>query len=235
MSILDQQDALTPEPRTETSSPVLAGEKQVLTLTRKTDTRTALTRGLAEYLSQLSIAWEGGRLSRFVQVFENWAEPEDTAHYPSAVVYSGEGGSYDASVLSPQLQLIPGTNIYVRSVAELVQPLTIELWTTDPQERMALVAMLEDALEPHEFMTGLRLTLPHYHNQRGTYEKLSVTYDDSQDNAQRRWRKAVISLTGNITQLRLVGQIPKLDVRLDVEVVAGVTLPNGQVVDLQDC
>lgn len=234
MSIDDQIEALVPPP----SAParlVGAGEKQILTLNRETDARTAVTRGLAEYLRGLSITAEGGRLCRFVEVFENWAEPEEVAKYPSAVIYATEGGTYDASTLTPKTLEVPGTTQYIREISELMQPLMLEVWSTDPMERMALVAMLEDALDPHEYMTGLRLALPHYHNQRATFEKMNMTYDDSIELAQRRWRRAIFSLNANVTQLRVVGTIPKLNARLDLQVAEGVKLSSGEVVDLQDC
>jgi len=217
MSVTDQLEALTP-PTQARSRVVLANTRQVLTLNRETDARTALVRGLAEYVRELSIVAAGGRLCRFVKVLENWAEPESLAQYPSAVIYTTEAGTYDASTLTPMTIKVPGTDVYVRQVAELSQPMTLELWSTDPMERMALVAMLEDALDPLEYMTGLRLELPHYYNQHATYEKLSIAYDDSPETANRRWRWASIQLVGNITQLRVVGKIPNMDIRLEVDV-----------------
>ena len=219
--IEDQLRALTPNPQTGTRKIDSASSRQVFSNHRETDTRTALTRGLAEYLETLTIDWVGGRQSRFVKVFQTWAEPESMIDYPSAVVYASESGNYEDSVLSPTTIKIPDSSLYLREVAELKLPMTIEVWSNDPKERMALSAMLEDALDPHEFMTGLRLELPHYHNQRATYEKMSMTYEDAPDTAQRRWRKAVFSVTGHITQLRRVGVLPTMDLRLDVDVDRG--------------
>jgi len=220
--IQDYVNELVPSPRTGTKLVRRADTKQVLTDVRETDTRTALTRGLAEYLETLSINWTGGRASRFKQVFQTWAEPESVAEYPSAVVYAVGDGTYEDSVLSPTLIHLPGTRYYLRQVAELRLNMTVEVWATDPKERMALTAMLEDAFDPHEFMTGLRLELPHYHGQRATFEKLSMAYEDAPDTAQRRWRKSVFSMSGHITQLRRVGNLPLMDLRLDTQVIEGV-------------
>ena len=215
--IEDQLEALTPQPRKGTRLVDRADARQVFVDYRETDTRTALTRGLAEYLETLSIDWPGGRQSRFVRVFQAWAEPESIIEYPSAVVFATDRGEYQDSVLTPTLIQIPNTSIYVREVAEVKLSMTIEVWATDPRESMALSAMLEDALDPHQFMTGLRLELPHYYNQRATYEKLGMSYEDAPETAQRRWRKAVFTVDGHITQLRRVGVLPRMDLRLDVQ------------------
>lgn len=215
--IEDQLAALTPAPQRGSRLVDRADYRQVFIDHRETDTRTALTRGLAEYLETLVIDWAGGRQSRFVKVFQAWAEPESVIEYPSAVVYATDRGDYQDSVLSPTTILIPGTRTYLREVAEVKLSLTIEVWATDPRERMALTAMLEDALDPHEYMTGLRLELPHYYNQRATYEKMAMSYEDAPESAQRRWRKAIFTVDGNITQLRRVGVLPTMDIRLDVQ------------------
>lgn len=213
----DQLKALTPNPQTGTRLVNRADSRQVFLDYRETDTRTALTRGLAEYLETLAIDWPGGRQSRFVRVFQTWSEPESIAEYPSAVVYATDAAEYQDSVLTPTLIQIPNTNKYLREVAELKLSLTVEVWATDPRERMALTAMVEDALDPHEFMTGLRLELPHYYNQRATFEKMSMSYEDAPESAQRRWRKSIFRVDGHITQLRRVGVLPMMDLRLDVQ------------------
>lgn len=228
-SSADQLPDLVPPPRAGTRLVSRASDKQVYTDYRDTDTRTALTRGLAEYLETLSINWPGGRQSRFVKVLQVWSEPEAIAEYPSAVVYSTDAGTYEDSVLSPTLIMLPNRT-YLRAVAELRLMMTVEVWATDPKERMALAAMLEDAFDPHEFMTGVRLQLPHYHNQRATYEKMSMTYDDSLDTAQRRWRKAVFTIAGNLTQLRKVGALPTMDLRVKTQVVEPGMDPDSDTV-----
>lgn len=214
----DQTAEQTPPPQRGTQLVLRADLKQVLTDLRETDVRTALTRGLVEYLETLSIDWVGGRRSRFISVLQVWAEPEAVAAWPSAVVYAEGPGQYEDAVLSPKTIAVPNSNRVLREISEVKLDITVEVWASDPVERMALSAMLEDAFNPHEWMTGLRLRLPHYHNSHATYEVTAMSYEDSSDGAQKRWRKAIFNLTGNLTQLRRVGVLPMLDLRHETTV-----------------
>jgi hypothetical protein len=85
----------------------------------------------------------------------------------------------------------------------------------DPVERMALVAMLEDAFDPVDWMTGFVLELPHYFNERATFEKTGMDYIDGPMPAHRRMRAARFQLTGHCSQFRFVGLVPKPAFRLD--------------------
>jgi hypothetical protein len=192
---------------------------QVLSFVRTEDARTALSRGLAEYLAEQSVVWEGGRLLAFARVTSVWADQEVPAKYPSAAVVAVEDATYDASNLTPVLvQAEDGTKRYLRQAAELMQKFALTVWAADSKERTGCVALCEDALEPAEFMTGLRLELPYYWNARATYEKVSLSYEDSAADAHRRWRKAVISVTASVPQYRPVGALPVMRVRRQVEV-----------------
>jgi len=186
-----------------------ATDSQILSYVRTTDARTALARGLQEYLQTLQIIWEGGRLVAFRDVKVAWASVEDPTVYPSAVLVGAEPATYEANSFVPQLVRVQeGENSrYIRQASEMMQSFQLILWTTDPVERMALTAMVEDALSPAEFMYGLRLELPYYWNVRATYSPLSVIYDDNAADAQRRWRRAVITVTGHIPQMRPVGHL----------------------------
>lgn len=200
------------------STIVQAGSLERLTNNRETDARTALTRGLAEYLRTLSVVMLNGRDIRFEKVYELFSQPEVPAKYPSAIVYASQPGTYDASRFTPQTFNL-GSGITVRAVSEFVQSIDLEVWATDPKERMALVAMIEDAFNPVDWMTGFFLDLPHYHNARATYELVSMTYLDSGEDNQRGWCKAAFSINANVRQLRSLNtQLPDLKTRLDVRV-----------------
>lgn len=214
----DLAEGYVPAPQRRTRLVELPDDRQELTGDRETDARTALTRGVKEYLEGLEITMNRGRRSRFAKVVETWAESEDPAMYPAAVVFAVEAGEYDASRFSPKLTVIQGGGAALREVSELSQQVVVEVWATDPKERMALVAMLEDGFEPVDWMTGFRLELPHYFNARATFEKLMMSYDDSQESAQKRHRKAVFILAGNVTQYRRVDVPPTGKVRVDLEV-----------------
>jgi hypothetical protein len=214
MRYADTDSAQTPPPQRGTQLVQRADIRQEFTDHRETDARTALTRGLAEYLESLSIEWIGGRQSRFLAVLQTWSEPEMVAVFPSAVVYATDAGQYEDATLTPKTIKLAGSGRFLREIAEVKLELTVEVWATDPVERMALAAMLEDALDPHEWMSGLRLRLPHYHGSHATYEKTGLRYEDSTDDSQKRWRKAIFAVTGNITQLRRAGVLPMLDLRI---------------------
>lgn len=216
MSIADIEHTLYQPSQGGTRLILSAGDELKLTSERRTDVRTAVTRGLKEYIEQLSYIGEGGREIRFKKVLHTWAEPEVPAEYPSANVYAFESGTYDYSRMSPRTFDLPD-GYAIRQVAEFVIPVVLEIWTTDPVERMNFMAMLEDAFEPVDWMYGMRLELPHYHNTRATYEKTAAAYTDSTEDAHRRWRRASISLNASITQFVRVGaMLPRLKTRIDL-------------------
>jgi hypothetical protein len=192
----------------------LPGDEQSVTSRRETDVRTAMTRGVAEYLRQLSIDWVGGRRSYFKQVLETWSEPENDSKYPSACVYAEGDGIYDTSNLTPQTYDI-GDGLQLRKASELKLRISVEFTATDPVERMALMAMLEDAFDPCDWRSGFILELPHYHNVRATFEKLDNKYEDGPVVAQRRIRVGRVILDGMCPQMRFVGIVPKPDFRID--------------------
>jgi hypothetical protein len=203
-------------------------DRQVLSVNRETDCRTALTRGLKEYLEQLSIEMPGGRQLRFREVKETWAEPVEPAVYPSATVYAVGEGDYDWTVMAPRVARVstarasgPASDRVLLFVAEYVLDITVEIWCTDPKERMALVAMCEDAFDPVDFMVGFRLELPHYHNIRATYEKKDMAYQDFESNAKQRWRVARFTVNGKVAQVRLSTPIPNARPRIDLVLEGG--------------
>ena len=198
-----------------------AGDIWVPSIVQETDCRTALTRGLAEYISQLYIDWNGGRQFAFRRVFDAWAEPEDEADYPSCAIYSDADGLYDASKFTSgdpgaRVQLPSGE--YLISSCEFVLDIQIDVWATDSVQRMGLVAMLERDLDPTDFRYGLLLELPHYFNERASFEKTSMRYIDNEDAAQRRIRRAQITVTGRVPVIRLAS-LPDMSARARANVV----------------
>ena len=73
-------------------------------------------------------------------------------------------------------------------------------------------------MNPAEFMTGLRLELPQYFNLRATYEPLNVVYEDDGESAQRRWRRAIITIAANLSVASPVGGIPTMSLQTQVDV-----------------
>lgn len=225
---VDQQRELTtpppftPDPDGLAARVILKPDDEMkLTYVRTTDARTALARGLQEYIGTKSMVWEGGRRIAFQDIKVVWATPEDPkAKYPAAAVVGAQEAEYDSSQFTPKLAKTfdPKDGRYLRRVSELVQRFAFVIWSTDPRERLGLVAMVEDALEPAEFMSGLRLELPYYFGVRATYEKLAIAYEDSSDTAIGRKLRAIITLTGHIPQMVPVGDLKPMRVRTDVQV-----------------
>lgn len=177
-----------------------SGDKHIDNGNEECDIRLALTRGLAEYLESLPpVNAPGGRSIKLLQVHDEWAEPEETASYPAAACYMEGPGTYLPRALTPALnekqRLPPPDNRYLIIPTEFQTTVKLELWCTDPEERTAFCRMLEKALNPVYWRSGFVLELPHYFNIRATYilEELSIP-DDAED-ALRRYRRAIFSLT----------------------------------------
>lgn len=174
---------------------------------QETDARLALTRGLAEYLEQLRYAAVGGRVVRFKAVHEEWAEPEENAAYPSAAVYLQGSGAYEPRALTPALnpeqRLPPPDGRYLIIPAEYSVDVAVELWATDPEERTALIQMLEAAFNPVPWRFGFVLELPHYFNVRSTFTLSGMSIPDDGEDAIRRYRRALFTLHAQVPLITL--------------------------------
>lgn len=214
---------LKPGPRPISSLIVDPNMGPTLTEVRETDTHTAMARGLAEYLGQQSVEVGGRKLQ--LTTYTTWAEPENQVSYPAAAIGATEG-IYDRSLIPSVVQTL---NKDTRLVAftEFSQNLTIELWATDPRERSYLTAMIEEALNPVEWMYGFRLLLPFYHGSTAVYEMLSSQYIDSSDDAMAKYRRSQFTVKGTITAYRTL-RFPSAQpaVRLD-DIGVGVVLPSS--------
>jgi hypothetical protein len=201
---------------------VVPGEPHTYTTNRECDARTALTRGLAEYLASMTASGPGGRPLAFRRVVSTWAQPEELAEYPSAAVLAG-AGTYGSSRFTPGRgpRIATPDQRYVLNSAEFTVDMTVELWCTDPKERAAMVALLEDRLlAPLDSRYGFILELPHYFNARAQYEPTGLSYDDSEENAMRRYRKAVLTVKGQVPVIRLIS-LP------DADMVARITVDDS--------
>lgn len=183
----------------------------------ETDVRGALLRGLAEYLMQLRAPWRGGVELRLLKVHDGYAEPEELAKFPSAAIYTEEAGQYDSDALTTRQEKLDDGQV-LRTVAGFIQNITIDVWTTSEAERRALIKLIEDALDPVDWMSGFHLRLPHYHNVVATYLKDSINVADAQQNVQQRLRLASFTVGGACPQLKLIGVVPGLDPRVVAEV-----------------
>lgn len=198
-------------------------QAQVLTAARETDARTALKRGLKNYLETLSFTAVSGRFVQFEKVFDVWADHEEKAVFPSAIVHSIGEGTYDASSFTPSVSTRYATNdgAFLVKWAEYMVNLRLEVWANDPEERIALMMMLEDALNPVDWMAGAKIELPHYHNQFAVYELKSSLFPDSESNVLSRTRLAYLSLTGQVSVVRCTNITLLSEARVQTTVTDG--------------
>jgi hypothetical protein len=199
------------------------GDRQHYTFHREESPRRAMARGLKEYLEQLSITWRGGRLLKWESTKVEWAEPEEPAHYPALSIVGAGEAEYEASDFHPRLIKLDGENgdgtgRYLKKACEAKQGFQLLIWATDPVERSGLECLVEDALEPADFMTGLRLELPYYFNARATFEKTFLDDVDDAVSAHRRWRRSLVTVVGVVEQLVPVGAMQVIRPRVEVRV-----------------
>jgi len=202
--------------------------RSTYTANRECDAVTAVKRGLREYLEQVYLDVLGVRV-RFERVTEVWSEPEQTAKYPGAAIMARDEAEYDAASLTPTLdttpvQSLPGDSperkTYLVRYSEATIPLVVELHTSNPEERIQCSMLLEDALNPVDWMYGFKLQLPHYFNQIAVYEPMRTQMLDSEDNARRRWRPGSVFLTARASVIRSRA-LPGLRPLVDLEVTDG--------------
>jgi len=181
-----------------------------------------MARGLSEYLGQQTIEVGGRKLQ--LKAYTTWAEPEDVVTYP-AIAIAAEAGIYDRS-FTPSYESTIERDVRLMAFAEFQQNLIVDLWATDPRERSYLCAMVEESLNPVDWMYGMRLMLPFYHNTVATYEMLSSQYFDSSDDAMAKYRRAQFTVRANMTTYRLL-RFPDTVTRFELEVDSGMGLDDN--------
>ena len=192
---------------------------------RETDARTALKRGLANYLMSLPVFIHPAhqREVQLRKIYDVWPDQEEKAAYPSATVYSTLPHPYEASSFTPVID--PACKIdavtYLVKTAEVSFDLTIDILTTDPEERICFGMQMEDALSPVDWMSGFQLELPHYHNLRGVYQLMEGNYPDDEPSVFSRNRHLTYKLKAQVPVVRLQKLTPLTEVRSEVTVVDG--------------
>lgn len=200
-------------------------QNRVLTANRTTDARTALKRGLANYLKSLPPFTHPryGRVVHLVKVFDVWPDQEENQEFPSAIVYSPEKHPYESSSFTPIVDPAckVDANTYLVKHAEVSFNMMIDILSTDPEERICLAMQMEDALNPVDWMYGFQLGLPHYHNLRGVYELIDGNYPDDEPNVFRRNRHHTLTVRGQVPLVRLKKLTTLTEVRTTVVAVDG--------------
>jgi hypothetical protein len=235
------------KPRGDLSTLVLAIDEPQGKLTNRceTDCRTALTRGLAEYLKQLELTAgpQGRGPIRFESVVYNWEELREPPKYPGVVVQAPEDGDHshqnsgqtfissddEVEITVPPAGEAPARRmekLYAGRPSSYDTSITVTAWATDREERMWLCKLLEDwMVSPVMWMNGFRLNLPHYHGERATYLFEKSAYQEQSSDAQRGIWKVVYRGTASVNQIRLYTALPLIPRILDTQVAVNAELP----------
>ena len=181
------------------------GVPSVRTTREETDAIGAMRRGLREYLAQLSKDVAGARV-RFLEVFEEWAESEDdNVRYPAAAVLLADGSvMFDASNFTPRIidgDLLPDGRAIVK-MSEATTDLIVEAHCSSPGERLSISMLLEDGLNPVDYMYGFALDLPHYFGQRAEFSLESGELVDDANTARHGLRPIRMRVSARISVVR---------------------------------
>lgn len=200
-------------------------DEKELTARRQDCCIQACVRGMADYLETLSINSDG-RLLKFKAVYDKVPAPEKRAVWPAAAVLSeGECTYEDTQLGSASHSVISDQDARrVTSPADMRVILRITVWATDPVERSALTAMVEDALNPVDWMGGVRLELPYYHMVRADYSVVGCELQEDEALTQQGFRKASFRVQATIPLVKVYGALPEFTPRLQTTVAPDVSL-----------
>lgn len=197
-------------------------DKRQPTPEQSTDATTALTRGLAEYVRSMPPkSGPDGRDVYFQACYDAWAQPENLAAYPAFIAFTNDNdGRYTtAGGFSPRVaEHRYDDGSYEVTGATLEVEMKGEIWCNDPEERKLLCWALEEAFEPVDWMYGFRLELPHYFNQRATFEPVRIAYFGGAAEAIAGFFPARVILNASVPKTRLLGlpEYQRTEVRLTV-------------------
>lgn len=193
------------------------------------DATGALTRGIAEYVASLSL---DGVVPVFLKSFDEWADLEDEAVYPSFIAYCNDSeGTYEGAAMSTRVsghRYPDGT--YEASSAELAIDVKCEAWANDPNQRALLVALLERAFSPVDWMYGFRMELPHYYGQRATYEPQRILRVGGEAEALRRYAIARMTVRATVPVTSVLPFAEGKPMTRVTVTQGGLVVPEGAVV-----
>jgi hypothetical protein len=195
-----------------------ANQPQVLTPRVEGDVRTCIARGLRDYVQSLSVVGLPGKTFKLKYVILQWAEAEVEAKYPSGVVTTGSV-VFDDSRMTPALSRTKvSDDLWVGFTAEATLDLRLIIHSTELQERSALAKMIEDGLNPTDWMYGVRLMLPYYHGVYADYSLESADFEDNAQDAQSRARRSVFNVSARAPVVRMYSRTQALPPRFALTV-----------------
>lgn len=212
-----------PTPTFATRAPVVPGGSDstvhptgtvTQTVDHEVDARTALMRGMCEYLRTLSVLEPGGKVVKFATVVEGQSEPEASAAYPWCCVMAPEEAPYRGGMAprpkSEDRISAPdrgGQEVYAVATSSFDTTLHLVFWC-EKGDRTALMRMLEadlqcpDQLRQRQY--GVTVELPFYMGRRANYAPVSSQYVDSSGDARQARFGGVMKVSASISVARIV-------------------------------
>lgn len=206
---------------TRSPSAVEAGESGsfpdgtvVQTVAHETDARTALMRGMVEYLRTLTVAEPGGRELRFETVVEGQAVPDESTKFPWCCVSAPEESRYSGGMV-PRVtsdNRIPAPEkgdreVYAVPTANFDTTLSLT-FVCEKEERIHLMRMLEADLQFPDRLRqgkyGVTVELPFYMGMRADYAPVSSQYVDSSGDARQARFGGVMKVSASLKVARIV-------------------------------
>lgn len=195
--------------------------RPVLTANRECSSIRAPVVALADYLQTLRCPVGDGKHVSFETVKAYRAEPEDEAEYPAACVFPEGEASYSEDENLQQYadeSLRVSESSVLLMASEVLQTLQVHVWTNEEAHRDQLLMMVEDAMDPVEWMGGFLLEMPHYHGGRALYASKQMTIEDNDGDNLRRfrklaWRVQVRSPRYRLHEMAKINPLVSLEVR----------------------
>jgi len=183
--------------------------KDEFSRTATMDVRGAMAATLARYIAGLKFdTLDGGPDLQFAEVFDEWPSYLDRAVPPSGCVLPSSW-KYGAAVLTPVLiedtwepKGEPGWGLWKTAEAEVEFELSFR--TTSAVERGKLILGIEDAFQStSQEANRVVLPLPDYYGLDARYSLLSARVIDSEDQAIREQRDAVMTISAQADKVVL--------------------------------
>jgi hypothetical protein len=192
-------------------------QKPAFTKSREVSAARAPIRALAAYLETIRFGESTGSFDKFATVEDGKADPEDLADYPSACVYIEGGVRYaEDGAIEPTDGIVIGDSQLLLA-GDVQMTVLVHVWTNEDEHREIVLAALEDAFSPVEWMAGFQLDMPHYYGCRAQYQLTEMTYEDSPDDVQRRYRKLTAQLQVRSPYARMFS-LPRFRPRMSLDV-----------------
>ncbi len=196
------------------------------------DGRTAALRILARYLSELTFYRAGDKMTDLIpvqipldRIFVEMPDNEvDRTLFPAIALLSAGDVDEETVGLGSWIDEASynkyGRNTVLQVNGQFTEDIAIDVLCKTKQERRAIRVGINNALNPTEFMAGIRFRMPDYYDQVVTISPSRITLDESMDAAiqGKRGMRIIVSMTYLDVQLVAANpMIPLVNTAVDVE------------------